>query len=169
MLSSKLTKKYIWCLSLSELCTAATEKVEMSTANVIVKELYDNAHKTATTGVIKNTDLNARLCLSGLFKGEDHQLQPISVGFVVQRTLSPLMIQNIEILATTMNSDSLLLLNYSVSNKEELQINHILQDIYFKHSAAQLRDYSELSLIADCISCLFGTLWSSKENVRLVW
>ncbi|KAG0796151.1 hypothetical protein G6F16_002315 [Rhizopus arrhizus] len=169
MLSSKLTKKYIWCLSLSELCTIATEKVEMSTANVAVKELYDNTHNTAATGVIKNTDLNARLCLSGLFKGEDHLLQPISVGFIVQRTLSPFMVQNIEILVSTMNNDDLLLLDYSVSNKEELQINHILQDIYFKHSAAKLRDCSELSSIADCISCLFGTLWSSKENVHLVW
>ncbi|KAG1437489.1 hypothetical protein G6F56_013077 [Rhizopus delemar] len=147
MLSSKLTKKYIWCLSLSELCMTATEKVEISTANTVVKDLYDNAHNIALTGTIKNTDLKTRLHLSGLFTGEDHQLQPISVGFIVQRTLSPFIFQNIDILVSTMNNDGLLLLDYSVSNKEELQINHILQDIYFKHSAAQLRNYSELSLI----------------------
>lgn len=146
----------------------ATEKVEMSTANTVVKDLYDNAHNIASTGTIKNTDFNTRLYLLGLFTGEDNQLQPTSVGFVVQKTLSPFMLQNIEILVSTMNSDDLLLLDYSASNKKGLQINHILQDIYFKHSAAQLRNYSVLPLIADCISCLFGTLWSSKENVRLV-
>ncbi|CEG75880.1 hypothetical protein RMATCC62417_10856 [Rhizopus microsporus] len=140
----------------------------MSTANTVVKDLYDNAHSLASTGIIKNIDLNIRLCLSSLFPGEGHQLQPISLGFVVQRTLSPFILQNIEVLVSTMNNDDLLPLDYSVSNKEELQINRILQDIYFKHSAAQYRNHSEFSLITDCISCLCGTLWSFQENVRLV-
>lgn len=53
-----------------------TEKVEMSTANTVVKDLYDNAHSIVSTRIIKSTDLNTRLYLLGLFTGEDNQLQP---------------------------------------------------------------------------------------------
>lgn len=97
-------------------------------------------------------------------------MQPISVGFVVrQANFSPLILQNIDILLSAIRDNNLLMLNYAVNNMEELQVNHILQDIYFRHSAIKFREYSELSLISDCISCMFGTLWCSRDDVRVMW
>lgn len=118
MLSSKLTEQSSWSLSLSELRMVATEKVEMSTTNAAIKDLYDKAHDIALNRMAKNIDLITRLRLSGIFKTEDHQLQQISVGFIVQRTMTPFTLQNIEILMSTMNSDGLLLLDYSVSKRK---------------------------------------------------
>lgn len=143
----------------------------MTTSNKAVQNIYDDSHDNASSGKIKINDLDTRLYLSGLFNSEVYQVQPISIGFTVQSiNLSLLMKKkNTGILITTMKDNSLLKLDYGVNNLQELQVNHILQDIYFRHSAAKLRKYSELTLIADCISCFFGTLWFSHDRIRLLW
>ncbi|KAL4215899.1 hypothetical protein AB4K20DRAFT_1876199 [Rhizopus microsporus] len=66
-----------------------------------------------------------------------------------------------------MSSNGLLLLYYFISNKEGLQINHILQVIYFKYSAAQLRNYSELSSIAvNFPQIKHGILLKQNDNIK---
>ncbi|RCH99167.1 hypothetical protein CU098_009740 [Rhizopus stolonifer] len=62
-----------------------------------------------------------------------------------------------------MSNNELLRLDYNFTNREELAINHILTDIYFKHSAEKHREDTELSLLIDSISCLFSTIWSSHS------
>jgi hypothetical protein len=55
MLSSKITKQHIWCLSLSELRMIAKKKVEMPTANTAVKKskLACGTELEITNGEIK--------------------------------------------------------------------------------------------------------------------
>ncbi|KAG0793893.1 hypothetical protein G6F62_000925 [Rhizopus arrhizus] len=113
---------------------------------------------------------NIRLRLSGLFSSVDYEPQPISVGYVAEQAIfSPLTTQNINILTSAMQSNELLRLDHNYTTMEELAINHILTDVYLKHSTSKYREDSELSLLIDSISCLFSSLWSSHSTVRLTW
>ncbi|KAG1144517.1 hypothetical protein G6F37_006159 [Rhizopus arrhizus] len=168
--SIKFIKKFIWCLSMCEIGIIVTDKVEINTTNSTIKMVYDKAHNDIKTGNTKNIDLDTRLKLSGLFNSIDYEPQPISVGFVAEQVIfSPLTTQNINTLTSAMRNNELLRLDYNSLTMEELAVNHILTDIYFKHSAAKYREDTELSLLIDSLSCLFSTLWSSHSDVRLMW
>lgn len=91
--------------------------------------------------------MDTRLKLPGLFSSIDYEPQPISVGFVAEQVIfSPLTTQNINTLTSAMRNNGLLRLDYNFLTMEELAINHIRTDIYFKHSAAKYREDTELSL-----------------------
>ncbi|KAI7892565.1 uncharacterized protein EV154DRAFT_418383 [Mucor mucedo] len=142
----------------------------MNTSNYTIKAIYDEAHSKIKTGNIKNTNLDIRLTLSGLFNSNDYEPQPISVGYVAEQAIfSPLTLRNIDILAYAMQSRELLRLDNNYTTMEELSINHIITDVYLKHSTSKYREDSELSLLIDSISCLFSSLWSSHSTVRLTW
>ncbi|KAG1145842.1 hypothetical protein G6F37_006196 [Rhizopus arrhizus] len=144
--STEFEKKFLWCLSMCELETIVTGKVGMITTNTTLKNLYDKAHQETKTG--KST----------------------SVGFVAQpMDFSLLTQQNINTPMSAMRSDDLLRLNNDLLTMEELAANHILADIYFRHSTTKYRQKLELSLIVNSVGCLFSTIWSSRNNIRLAW
>lgn len=138
----------MWCLSMCGIGVIVTDKVEMNTTNAEIKAIYDKLHDSIKTDNIKNTDLDTRLKLSGLFNCIDYETQPISLGFVAeQATFSVLTQRNIITLSSAMLNNELLRLDYNFATIEELAINHILTDIYFKHSAENHREDTELSLL----------------------
>lgn len=131
--SMKFTKKFFWYLSLCEMCIITTDKVEVNTTNYTIKTIYDEAHSEIKTGNIKNTNLDIRLRLSGLFSSVDYKPQPISVRYIAEQAIfSPLTTQNIKILTSAIQSNELLRLDHSYTTMEELAINHILTDVYLK-------------------------------------
>jgi hypothetical protein len=150
-----------------EIGIIVADKLEINTTNSTIKTVYDKTHNDIKTGNTKNTDLDIRLKLPGLFSSIDYEPQPISVGFVAEQVIfSPLVTQNINTLTSAMRNNGLLRLDYNFLTMEELAINHILTDIYFKHSAAKYRENTELSLPIVSFGCLFSTLWSSHRIVR---
>ncbi|KAG1463835.1 hypothetical protein G6F56_005203 [Rhizopus delemar] len=131
--SMKFTKKFFWYLSLCEMCIITTDKVEVNTTNYTIKTIYDEAHSEIKTGNIKNTNLDIRLRLSGLFSSVDYEPQPISVRYIAEQAIfSPLTTQNIKILTSAIQSNELLRLDHNYTTMEELAINHILTDVYLK-------------------------------------
>lgn len=104
-----------------------------------------------------------------LFSRVDYEPQPISIGSVAQQAIfSPLTTQNINTLTSAMQSNEFLRPDYNFLTMKELAINHILTDIYLKHSAFKYREDSELLLLIGSISCLFSALWSSYSKARLI-
>lgn len=61
----------------------------MNTTNNTIKTVYDEAHKKMKMGDMKNTNLESRLQLSGLFSSSvDYKPQQISVEFMVELSIN---------------------------------------------------------------------------------
>ncbi|KAG1150367.1 hypothetical protein G6F37_011215 [Rhizopus arrhizus] len=130
----KFTKKFFWYLSLCEMGIITTDKRDKN-------------------GQYQNTNLDIRLRLSGLFSSVDYEPQPISVGYVAEQAIfSPLTTQNINILTSAMQSNELLRLDHNYTTMEELAINHILTDVYLKHSTS--KDKTSLTASANSPSSI---------------
>ncbi|KAI9004830.1 hypothetical protein CLU79DRAFT_806773 [Phycomyces nitens] len=144
----------------------------MITANEKVKNVYDSCHALATSGGLRASDHEKILHISGLFDCEstNYDMTPISEMFIVSEVRIPeITKQNIARLVSALDGKILLTLA-SHTTMEELQLNHIIMDMYLNIINKKIAtESSELQLIAKYLSCLFNSIWSSHDHIKLKW
>ncbi|KAG1167051.1 hypothetical protein G6F36_012701 [Rhizopus arrhizus] len=168
--TTKKSARQMWTLSLCELESIVTEKVEMKTSNDKIRSIHDSCHAVAINGKLKPNDKRRILNLSGLFDCETElSISSISVKYVACNTiLSEGVKRTIACLNTSIENRIFMKLDHNPESLEDLQLNHIIPDLYLNFMN-NLNKGNELNLIAKYLGCILNSLWSSHDHVQIKW
>ncbi|KAL0073906.1 hypothetical protein F4703DRAFT_1894821 [Phycomyces blakesleeanus] len=168
--SSPSTIGYVWTMTLGELNIISFGKKEMATTNKYIKTLYDDAHSDAMNKILKPGDVDKRLFLSGLFDCS------ISTEIIEQYLVPIAKLPNtinscIKSMEKAMDNNTIMESGGTQYNSvEELALYHVILSIFLNHAVIPIKiQTSELDFIVKSVACLLGPIWSSNDQVKIIW